>query len=82
MDNIENSTEGALGGNSNEEREIGQSDSSLLSLENPTREYLCNNFTKSQLQKHCQQLGLQKVLVNKVELVDMILRLTRTTEHE
>ena len=82
MDNTENSTEGALGGNSNEEREIGQSDSSLLSLENPTREYLCNNFTKSQLQKHCRQLGLQKVWVNKIELVDMILRSTRTTEHE
>ena len=38
----------------------------------PTREYL-DQFTKTDLQKRCRELGLTKVWVNKNELIDMIL---------
>ena len=63
------------------EREIEQGNRSP-SLENPTREFLFDNFTVSELRKYCRQLGLTKVWVNKDTLVNMILRSTRCTEHE
>ena len=40
----------------------------------PTWEYLHDNFTKVQIQKHCRQLGLTKVWLTKDKLVDMIMR--------
>jgi len=44
-----------------------------MSLQNPTRSYLNENFTKPQLQKHCRELGLTKIWVNKEQLIDMIM---------
>ena len=43
------------------------------SLENPTQDYLFNNFNKTELQKHCRHLGLPKIWVTKEKLVDMIM---------
>ena len=45
-----------------------------LSLANPSWEFLHNNFTKLELQKHCRELGLTKVYVTKDKLIDMILQ--------
>ena len=42
-------------------------------LQNPTREYLQENYTKPQLQKQCQLLGLRSIWVRKDDLVDMII---------
>ena len=64
------------------EREIEQSSRFKPSLENPTREYLFDNFTVAELRKHCRHLGLTKVWVNKDTLVDMILRSTRSLTTE
>ena len=54
-----------------------------MSLSNPTREYLLENFTKPQLQNHCRQLGITRGLyVTKEELIQLILddhRRTTTT---
>jgi len=47
--------------------------SDLLSLQNPTWEYLHNNFKKVELQKHCRDLGYTKIWVTKEKLVDMIM---------
>ena len=44
-----------------------------MSLENPTQQFLNENFTKPQLQKHCRDIGLTKIWVNKEQLVEMIL---------
>ena len=43
------------------------------SLENPTWDYLFNNFNKIQLQKHCRSLGLTRIWTTKDKLVDMII---------
>ena len=71
-----NPFEGGLDAESREQRENEQPNSFFPSLENPTREFLYNSFTVTELRKHCRQLGLTKVWVNKDELVDMILRST------
>lgn len=52
------------------------------SLENPTWNYLFNNFTKADLQKHCRQIGIKKVYINKDQLVDMIMQNHQSTENE
>lgn len=45
-----------------------------MSLSNPTREFLLDNFTKPQLQNHCKQLGITRGLhVKKEELIQLIL---------
>ena len=41
-------------------------------IERPTREYF-SNFTKTELQKLCRQLGISKVWQNKDQLIDMLL---------
>ena len=41
-------------------------------LQNPSKEFLQENFTKPQLQKQCQLLGLRNIWVRKNELIDMI----------
>ena len=64
------------------ERETERVNRYPISLENPTREFLFDNFTVSELRKHCRELGLTKVWVNKDELVNMILRSTRSTALE
>ena len=51
-------------------------------MENPTREFLHENFTVLELRKHCRHLGLTKVWVNKDTLCDMILRSTRSMTNE
>ena len=53
---------------------------SVLSLENPTREFLHTNFKKEDLQKHCRDLGFSRVWVNKDKLIDMILENHRNSE--
>ena len=50
-----------------------------ISLENPTREYLLDNFNKVQLQKHCRDIGITKVYVTKDKLVELILEKHRST---
>lgn len=42
-------------------------------LQNPTRQSLHDNFTKSQLQKYCRQIGLNGIWVTKDKLIDMII---------
>ena len=44
------------------------------SLQNPTWNYLHNNYTKIQLQKHCRSLGLTKIWTIKENLIDMIMK--------
>lgn len=46
---------------------------SELSLQCPTWEFLHSNFTKVELQKHCRELGLNKIWVTKEKLIDMII---------
>ena len=48
------------------------------SLSNPTWEYLNENYTKPNLQKHCGRLGLKGVWVTKDKLIDMILAHARS----
>ena len=43
------------------------------SLDNPTWEYLHRNFKRTELQKHCRDIGIKKVWVTKEKLIDMIL---------
>ena len=64
------------------EREIEQTSRFTPSLENPTREFLFDNFTVAELRKHCRHLGLTKVWVNKDTLVNMIIRSTRSMTTE
>ena len=52
------------------------------SLENPTWDYLFNNFTKPQLQKHCRQLGLSKIWQTKEKLIDMIMKSHQSTRRD
>ena len=47
------------------------------SLENPTWDFLFNNFNKLDLQKHCRRLGLTKIWTTKANLIDMILQAQR-----
>ena len=49
-----------------------------ISLENPTHDYLLRNFTKVQLQKHCREIGITKVYVNKEILVELIMEKHRS----
>ena len=46
---------------------------SILTLENPTRDFIHANYKKEDLQKQCRELGISKVWVNKDKLIDMIL---------
>ena len=56
--------------------------SSNMSLTNPTWDYLQRNFTKVQLQKHCQQLDMDSVWVNKDKLIEFIMEKHRaSTSH-
>ena len=41
-------------------------------LQTPTREFLQENYTKPQLQKKCQLLGLRNIWVRKDQLIEMI----------
>lgn len=50
-----------------------QSQQPMPSLQNPTREFLSTNFHKTDLQQRCRELRLNKVLVNKEQLIDMII---------
>ena len=49
------------------------------SLQNPTWDFLFSNFTKTQLQKHCRNIGLNSVWKRKDELVDMIMNKHQST---
>ena len=49
------------------------------SLKNSTWDYLFNNFTKSQLQNHCRQLGLSMIWQTKEKLIDMIMKSRQST---
>ena len=55
------------------EEGISTSTDSGPSLQNPTWQYLHENFTKIQLQKHCRELGLTKIWVLKEKLINMIM---------
>ena len=55
------------------------STASILSLENPTRDFLHANYKKEELQKQCRELGFTKVWVTKNELIDMILEKHRSS---
>ena len=44
-----------------------------ISLENPTSEYLHDNYNKVQLQKHCREIGITKVYVTKAKLIELIM---------
>ena len=57
-----------------------QGTSSQPSLQNPTREYLRANFKKTELQKHCRELGFTKVWETKEKLVEMILQKADTRD--
>ena len=44
-----------------------------MSLNNPTKKFLNENFTKTQLQKHCREIGIPNVWMNKDQLIDKIM---------
>ena len=46
------------------------STTSILSLENPARDFLNANYKKEDLQKQCRELGFTKVWVTKDKLID------------
>ena len=50
-----------------------------VSLENPTWEFLNSNYKKTELQKHCRDIGITKVWYTKDKLIDMILEKHRTS---
>ena len=50
-----------------------------VSLENPTWEFLHSNFRKSELQKHCRDIGINKVWVTKEKLIDMIIEKSQSS---
>ncbi|KAK3893521.1 hypothetical protein Pcinc_002677 [Petrolisthes cinctipes] len=50
-------------------------------LSNPTEDFLNKSFTKTQLQKHCRELGLTNVWVNKNALVEMLMEHASTHSH-
>lgn len=52
------------------------------SLENPSWDYLFNNFTKLELQKQCRAMGITKIWVTKDKLVDLIMRAHPSTHNE
>ena len=56
------------------------SQNQALSLDNPTWEYLHNNFRRTELQKHCREIGITKVYVTKVKLIEMILEKRRQSQ--
>ena len=49
-----------------------------VSLNNPTWEFLHSSFKRTELQKHCRDIGITKVWVTKGKLIDMILEKHRT----
>ena len=49
-----------------------------ISLENPTSEYLHDNYNKVQLQKYCREIGITKVYVTKAKLVELIMEKHRS----
>ena len=51
---------------------------SIVSLENPTWEFLHSNYRKSELQKHCRDIGITRVWVTKEKLIDMIMEKHRS----
>ena len=51
------------------------------SLDNPSWDYLFNNYTKAQLQKHCRQIGINKIWLTKDKLVDAIMLKHRVLEN-
>ena len=44
-----------------------------MSLNNPTKKFLNENFTKTELQKHCREIGIPNVWMNKDQLIDKIM---------
>ena len=50
-----------------------------VTLENPTWDFLHNNFRKSELQKHCRDIGITKVWVTKEKLIDQIMEKYRSS---
>ena len=61
------------------ESEIQQNETpQLSSLSNPTWEFLHENFTKGDLQKHCRQLGLAGIWTTKEKLIDKIIEHSRS----
>ena len=53
-------------------RSAARNKTSLMSLCNPSRESL-DKCTKSELQKHCTQLGISGIWTNKEKLIDKLL---------
>ena len=50
-----------------------------VSLENPTWEFLNTNFKKTELQKHCRDIGIARVWHTKDKLIDLIFEKHKTT---
>lgn len=50
-----------------------------VSLENPTWEFLNSNYRKTELQKHCRDIGITKVWVTKDKLIEMIMEKHRSS---
>ena len=72
------------GNNSNMERdrENDQHYEMIPSLENPTKEFLLNNYKKVELQKRCRHLGLNNIWQTKEKLVNMIMNTHQSTRDE
>ena len=51
-----------------------------VTLENPTRELLNDNYKKTDLQKICREMGFTKVWYTKDRLIDLILEKFRTVQ--
>ena len=51
------------------------------SLDNPTWEFLHSNYRKTDLQKHCREIGITKVFVTKEKLIDQIMEKHRSSRH-
>ena len=45
----------------------------LSSLHNPTWEFLNSNYTKNELQKYCNHLGLRGIWTTKEKLIDKLM---------
>ena len=60
------------------ERENEASENEIPTLDNPTWGYLYNNFTKTELQRHCRSLGIKKIWLKKDELADKIVQYHQT----
>ena len=51
-----------------------------VTLEKPSREFLNTNFKKTELQKHCRDVGIARVWYTKDKLIDLILEKHKTTQ--